>query len=361
MLLRISAGILFLLFLTACKSKVEKITPAKEKITESVYAAGILKTKNQYDVYASVNGVLKEVLVTEGDLVKKGSPLFRITNTQSQLITENAQIAAEAVSITANTARLKELQNNTVLAKVRLDNEASLLQRQRNLWKEQIGSRNEVDIREVAYKTAATAYEAAKLELAQLQQQIRYQSLQANKAVEISKSNAADFTVKSNADGIVYAVYKEKGEMVSPQSPLAVVGDSAAFILELQVDEYDIARVKAGQKIAVNMDSYKGRVFEAVVLKINPLMNERSKSFTVEAAFVQLPTALYPNLTCEANIIIQVKPAALTIPRSYLMDGDTVMLAGGEKRKVITGLKDYQKAEIISGITVSDILIKPAQ
>lgn len=361
MLLKISPVILISLLLMACKSKEQKISPAEEKITESVYAAGVLKTTNQYDVYASVNGVLKEVLVTEGDRVKKGSPLFRITNTQSQLNTENAQIAAEAASLSANAARLKELQNNTVLAKAKMENEASLLQRQRNLWNQQIGTRNEVDSREVAYKTAATAYEAAKLALAQLQQQLRYQSMQANKAVEISQSNTADYTVKSSTDGIVYTVLKEKGEMVTPQSPLAVVGDSAAFILELQVDEYDIARVKAGQKIAVNMDSYKGTVFEAVVVKINPLMNERSKSFTVEAAFVQRPPVLYPNLTCEANIIIQDKPKALTIPRTFLLDGDTVLLAGGEKRKVITGLKDYQKAEIISGITASDILIKPVQ
>lgn len=361
MQLKIYTGIILLLLLTGCKSKEHKIKPAEEKITESVYAAGVLKTKNQYEVYASVNGVLQDILVTEGDRVKKGSPLFHIKNTQSQLNTENARIAAEASSLPANAARLKELQNNTRLAKAKMDNEASLLQRQRNLWNQQIGSRNEVDIREVAYKTASTANEAAKLELAQWQQQQYYQSLQANKAVQISQSSTSDYTVKSSTDGIVYTVLKEKGEMVSPQSPLAVVGDSAAFILELQVDEYDIARVKPGQHIAVNMDSYKGRVFEAVVVKINPLMNERSKSFTVEAAFLQQPPALYPNLTCEANIIIQEKTKALTIPRSYLLDGDTVLLAGGQKRKVTTGLKDYQKAEIISGITASDILIKPAQ
>ena len=108
------------------------------------------------------------------------------------------------------------------------------------------------------------------------------------------------------------------------------------------------------------MDSYKGQTFEAVVQKINPLMNDRSKSFTIDAVFTRQPPALYPNLTCEANIVIQQKEKALTIPRSYLMAGDFVMLANKEKRKVTTGLKDYQQVEITGGLSATDFIIKPA-
>jgi hypothetical protein len=89
-------------------------------------------------------------------------------------------------------------------------------------------------------------------------------------------------------------------------------------------------------------------------------MNERSKSFTIEATFVKQPEALYPNLTCEANILIQEKEKALTIPRNYLLNGDSVILSNKEKKKVTTGLKDYQKVEIISGLSVNDIIYKPA-
>lgn len=109
------------------------------------------------------------------------------------------------------------------------------------------------------------------------------------------------------------------------------------------------------------MDSYKGMVFEAVVEKIVPLMNERSKSFTMEAAFVKQPPALYPNLTCEANIVIQEKEKALSIPRSYLLNDESVLLTNKERRKVTTGLKDYQKVEIVSGLTINDVIQKRAQ
>lgn len=90
-------------------------------------------------------------------------------------------------------------------------------------------------------------------------------------------------------------------------------------------------------------------------------MNERSRSFTVEAGFVSKPPVLYPNLTMEANIVIQTKEHALVIPRNFLLNDTTVLVGKDEKRKVVTGLKDYQKAEIISGLSASDIIYRPAQ
>jgi len=42
-----------LLSLTSCKNDLQKLNPSLEPITESVYASGIIKSKNQYQVYAS--------------------------------------------------------------------------------------------------------------------------------------------------------------------------------------------------------------------------------------------------------------------------------------------------------------------
>jgi HlyD family secretion protein len=89
-------------------------------------------------------------------------------------------------------------------------------------------------------------------------------------------------------------------------------------------------------------------------------MNEQSKSFTIEAAFVKQLATLYPKLTCEANIIIQQKTNALTIPRSYLLTGDSVIIEKRKKRKVIIGLEDFQKVEIVSGLTSIEFIYKPA-
>jgi multidrug efflux pump subunit AcrA (membrane-fusion protein) len=77
-------------------------------------------------------------------------------------------------------------------------------------------------------------------------------------------------------------------------------------------------------------------------------MDARSRTFKIEAHFLQVPVKLYPNLTAEANIIIQTKENTITIPRSYLVDNDYVIVNNDEKKKV--KLSDYQKVEILEGL-----------
>jgi hypothetical protein len=159
-------------------------------------------------------------------------------------------------------------------------------------------------------------------------------------------------------NGRVYNIIKKEGESVTTQTAVAVIGGAGDFIIELQVDEYDIQKIFAGQKVLIKMDSYKNEVFEARVDRIIPFMNERSRSFTVEAVFITKPTALFPNLTVEANVII--RQMMQYIPVDYLINDSLVMLSSGEKKKLVTGLKDYRKVEILSGLSTADVIIKPA-
>ena len=126
----------------------------------------------------------------------------------------------------------------------------------------------------------------------------------------------------------------------------------------MQVDEYDIMKIKKGLPVLITLDSYKKEVFNAVITKVNPLMNERSKTFLVEAEFVSQPNILYPNITFEASIIINTKKNAILIPRNYLLNDSIVMKANGEKIIVKTGLKDFQKIEILSGLKETDEISK---
>jgi hypothetical protein len=88
-------------------------------------------------------------------------------------------------------------------------------------------------------------------------------------------------------------------------------------------------------------------------------MNDRSKTFLVEAEFVSQPNILYPNITFEASIIINTKEKAILIPRNYLLNDSMVMRPNGEKIFVKTGLKDYQKIEVLSGLKETDEISKP--
>jgi len=353
------AALLFLL--SSCKKKQEKIQPTIENITESVYASGIVKSNQQYHVFSKASGIIKQILVTEGDKVKKGDTVIIILNETATLNTENAQLTADFAANNAAGDKLTELKINIDQAKNKLDNDASLVERQRNLYNQNIGTRNELEQRELSLKNSTTAYNAAKLRYNDLKKQLEFNLQQSKKNVAISSSISKDFIIRSEMDGKVYSVLKEQGEMVNTQSPVAIIGDANDFKLELQVDEYDIAKIKPGQKVLLSMDSYKGQVFEATVSKINPLMNERSRSFTIDAVFVNKPPALYPNLTTEANIVLLTKEKVLTIPRAYLIDDNFVLMEKDKKVKVTTGLKDYQKVEILGGINAGDFIFKPTK
>lgn len=349
------------LFFFACKKTPEHVQPTVGQITESVYASGIIKSQNQYQVYSTVGGLVQKIWVREGAVVRQGDPLFTIQSETARLGAENAQLAADFAEMNTRGERLSELRSAIETARSKMLHDSLLLTRQRGLWAQQIGSKVELEQRELAYTTSANNYEAALLRYKDLQKQLQFAAAQAQKQLSISQNNARDYIIRSQTDGRVYSIDKALGEIVNAQAPVAVIGDADQFIAELQVDESDIARIKAGQRALLTMDSYKGQVLEAVIDQLDPLMNERTRTFTVEAKFTQKPPTLYPNLSAEANIIIQSKENALTIPRAYLLDDSTVLLSNEEKRKIVTGLKDYQKVEIVQGLNATETLFKPVK
>lgn len=354
--------IFFLLLALGCSdSKVEKIKPTTEAISESVYASGIIKSKDQYLAFATVSGVIDTIFVSEGDTVKVGTPILSIANEAQRLNKENAQIAAQYFDFNANSNKLQESKLQIEQAKSKYLNDSILYFRQLSLFENKASTKVDLERKELTFTDSRANYEAAKLRYNELKRQIDFSSNQARKNLSISNKLQSDFILRSEINGIVYNITKSKGDIVNPQIGLAVLGKADKFILEMQVDEYDILKIRLGQAVIVALDSYKGKVFEAKVSKIYPYMNERSKSFLVEAEFIESPAVLYPNISFEASIIISKKERALLIPRTYLLNDSTVVNANKEQIKVKTGLKDYKKVEILSGINSSTELIKPTQ
>ena len=348
-----------MLALFSCKKKPETIQVQVEDITESVYASGTIKSANQYQVFSTVNGILKNALVSEGDTVNTNTVLFSVFNQVVSLNRENANLNAEYASLQGNQTKLEDAKISIDLARKKMREDSVLLVRQSNLWKQEIGSKLELEQRELAYRNSANAYQSAVLKRKDLERQLRFSAQQSNNNLRISKQLETDYRITSQHQGKVYSILKKEGELVNTLTPLAIIGDANTFILELQVDEYDIASIALGMQVLVSLDSYRDSVFEAVVSKIYPIMNERSKTFTVEAQFVRQPKKLFPNLSVEANIVLQKKQKTICIPRKYLINDSFVLNAAGQKIEVKTGLKDYSKVEIISGISEGEVLILP--
>lgn len=354
-------GCIFLLLINCSKKESQEIQPTISDITESVYASGVIKAKDQYIVYPTVSGILKKTKVVVGQKISKGQLLFELDSDKADLNTQNALLAYELSKKDSRYIqdKIAELELKVLAAKDKLLLDESIYHRnQKALQYEGI---SQVDFDRVAqtYKSSKSNFEMAQKQLAQFKSQLQNDQSKNAINLKISQKSQSDFAVKSEFDGQLFDLPVKEGTLVTPQTPIATIGKSNTFILELDVDENDMVRVVLGQNIVVTMDSYKGTVFDAVVSKIYPIMDERSRTFKIEAKFIKAPPKLYPNLTAEANIVIQTKKKALTIPKEYLIEGTYVLVNKDEKRKVKVGLSDYKKVEILEGLQANETLYKP--
>lgn len=349
--------------LPSCSSENSTITPVVQDITESVYASGVVKAGRQYDVFSPYGGILLRNLVKPGDTVQPGTPLFMVDNTISSLNSDNARLTAELLreKAGARSNTLMELEKRLRLANEKMRNDSLLLARQRNLWNQQVGSQLELEKRELAFKAALTEYEAIRLQFDQSKLELEKAYRQAVNTQRMAEKQSDDYLIRSQLNGIVYSVLKEPGEWISIQQPIGTLGQSDHFEIELQVDEFDIVRVRKDQQVFISMDSYRGAVFEAVISRIEPMMNPRTRTFRVYALFTKEPPTLYPNLSVEANILVKVAEKALTIPVAYLIDENHVLDANGDTIPVMVGIRNFQWAEILEGLNETSRILQPVQ
>jgi HlyD family secretion protein len=353
--------LLLILTLFSCNDKNEGIKPTIGNVTESVYASGVIKAEGQYIAYSTTNGILKKVNVTVGQSISKGQLLFELEDEKAQLNTENARLSYQ-LSQNDNhyiQDKIAEMEMKVQTAYDKLSLDKSIYDRNNRVKEYKIISEIDFEKVELAYKNSKLNYESAKKQLSQLKAQLKNEQNKNNINLKLNQKSQSDFSVKSAFSGQLFDVLVKEGALISPQIPLAIIGQKNDFLLELEVDENDMVRVKLNQNVLVTMDSYKNQVFEAKINKIYPIMDERSRTFKIEAHFVNAPQKLYPNLSAEANIIIETKKNAITIPNNYLLKDNFVLVNKDEKRKVKVGLSDYQKVEILEGLKADETIYKP--
>ncbi len=347
------------LLLIACSTPPQSTKARIQDISESVYASGNIESGDQYQVYSTVSGIIDDILVEEGQLIKKGQPLFTLSNEGVKIALESAQLNRDYANLSQNQNKLKELKFSIKAAKLKWRNDSLSYERKKMLYSKNVITGAELESAELNFQSSSSNYTSLLLQLEDLKKQLTLNDKLSMKNLSQSLKNSNDFIIKSEINGTVYSIIKNKGELITPQTPLAIVGSQNNYILKLQIDEYDIVKIKKGQQVSVRLDSYKGKVFKAIVTKISPIMNERSKTFTIDAQFINAPQTLYPNLSLEANIVINNHSKAICIPVSYLFNDNFVYLKDGSKKRVIVGLKDYDKAEIIEGLANNDEIIIP--
>ena len=351
--------LLSLFLLIGCTTPPQSTKGSIQDISEAVYASGNIESGDQYQVFSTVSGIIESILVEEGQTVKKGQAIFTLSNEGVKIALESAQLNREFANLTQNQNKLKELKFSIKAAKYKFRNDSLNFERKKTLFSKNVITGTELESAELNFQNSSSNYTSLLLQLDDLKKQLTLNDKLSAKNLSQSIKNSNDFIIKSEINGEIYSIIKNKGELITPQTPLAIIGAQNNYTLKLQIDEYDIVKIKKGQKVSVRLDSYKGKVFNAEVTKISPIMNERSKTFTIEAKFIDAPNVLYPNLSLEANIVINSHAKALCIPVTYLFNDCFVYLKDGTKKRVVVGLKDYDKVEILKGLKQNDEIIIP--
>ncbi|WP_088341977.1 efflux RND transporter periplasmic adaptor subunit [Robiginitalea sediminis] len=348
--------------LSGCRGGEAGIAPEILDVTEAVYASVTIVPDSMYRVHAAVSGILEANLVEEGRQVVPGDPLLQINGHATDLYRENARLQMElaASNLQGEASPLNDLAARIRVAELTYRDDSTNYDRQTKLWARQIGSLAELERRQLAFERSASTLRELQSEYHRLQRELRTQLEQARNTYQASSSDAEEFRIRSTIYGKVYALYKEPGEAVLPNEPLAMLGSAETFLAEMLVDEVDIVRLKTGQQVLITLDAYADRLFEGKVSKIYPEKDTRNQTFLVEARFTTPPEVLYPGLSGEANIVIATRQDALTIPRSYLVGADSVRTTAGMV-KVETGLITLDRVEIRSGLQPGTRLLKPEE
>ncbi|MCO5948178.1 efflux RND transporter periplasmic adaptor subunit [Mucilaginibacter flavidus] len=353
--------IALIFFISACSAKKDHTNAVVKDITVSLYASANVKANNQYTVLSTVPGIIKKINIEPGDMVKTGDLLFVLENREAVLNADNARqtLNFTKANSQSDSERLQEAKYQVQAAKEKYQLDSSFYYRQKNLWEQNIGTLLDFDQRHLAFTTSKINYDAAAKSLAQLKKQLMNDLALSEINYNISKKRQTDYLIKSEIDGKVFDAIQNKGELITTQTALGILGKPNQFYLEMDVDEKDITKVKQDQQVEITMDSYKGQSFRGRVSKIYPIMDERSRTFKVEAVFLNPPGKLYPNLTAEVNIVVSVKKNAVLIPRAYLDRDNCIWLKNGVKRKVTIGAQDESNVEILKGLGIQETIYKP--
>ena len=349
-----------ILVFTSCSEDRESTTASRIDMIEAVYSSVELEPLDLYKVNASIAGYMDDQKVKEGDLVKAGDLLFVLTNEPAKLNEENAALTYELVreTLEGQSNVMEEMRLELKTARLKAQNDSMNFFRIKALREKNAASQFEYDNSALAYELSSNNVKTLKKRIYRKEIELKNQMGQSRNALNASKLRTNDYFIRSNRNGKIYQVNKEKGEYVNMQEPLALIGDQNEFKLKMLIDEVDISKVSIGQKVLVTLEAYKDKVFEATISEIAPKMDERTQTFGIEARFKKQPSKLYMGLTGEGNIVINEKGSALVIPREYLQPGNKVETEKGTVT-VKTGLSNWSYIEILSGLSENQVIYKP--
>jgi membrane fusion protein (multidrug efflux system) len=180
--------------------------------------------------------------------------------------------------------------------------------------------------------------------------------------VTAQQKRIADLSLKSPIDGVVLRRDGEVGEIAgtSTNQELLWVGRPKPLQVVADINEDDIGKVTAGQKVLLRHEGNFDRPLTASVARVTPKGDPETKTFR---AYLRLPdeTPLMIGMSVEANIITRETADAILVPAEAVADDRIQLVSDGRvtTRKVQIGIRGAQAIEVRQGIAAGDIVVSP--
>lgn len=332
---------------------------------DAVYATGTVEAEERADVKARTTGSV-ELLVREGARVKKGDLLARIDNPSVSFELKRGRVDASAAAAQAGAQGPQSQALRAQAAGVAADLALARrdLERVEGLVKGGALAESEVD----RARTRVQQLEAS-LAANEAQQRSLRIDLGANAARQAANlqtlaTRVSDTEVRSPLDGVVLGRRVEPGEVVTVNQTIFRVGDASRLILEVTVDEADVARVHDGADgqppsvAAVSLLAFGQAIFRGKVFEVLPDANRERKAFLAKVRLDTPPPGLRSGMTAEVNVIASERPGVLLIPTDALADGQVWAVRGGKlaRQPVQLGLRDLLRTEVTGGLAEGDLV-----
>ena len=233
-------------------------------------ASGEIRPKTYTNVLGEGIGKITDIVVKEGDHVKKGDVLLRLESIQP-----GADVQAQKAAIEASEAGMQVAAANYDSAVATLAQRQSDLEkakfdwdRAQKLYQEQLISKQEYDANHATYDGAVAALNATKAQVEQTRaanEQSRFGMDQNNARLAHTQDVLRKTTYTAPIDGIVSYIAVRVGENVVPGiqnaegSFLMTISDMSVVTAEVKVDETDITNVRQGDAAEVTIDAIPGR------------------------------------------------------------------------------------------------------
>ena len=313
----------------------------------SVVATGSIVPISTVELKSKASGLVKRILVEEGDVIREGQVLVELDKELVQ-----AQLREAEANRTAAAARLEEAESEvdsaiTMKRKLELDlknfegHQAFIrkqLKRQDSMFNEKLIPRSEYEKTERELQDVLLKAEALGSELLTQDAKIsgtrkavarvKAELVQAEATLDRQRENLRYATITSPIAGRVLRRHVEIGDAVSSilqlgsqATLLLTLGDMSEVFVEGRVDESDIGKVYVGQQCRVKVDSYRDRYFPGTVTRMSP-MGEKVDNvigFNVRVSIIDKDQILRSQMSANAEIIIQEKKKVLLIPENAVI------------------------------------------